>query len=346
MSSAGRSIHSRKSEHIRICVEEDVESGVTTGLERFRLEYDALPEMDLDQVDTSLEFLGKRLHAPVLIGAITGGTAEAGKVNDNLAAAAERLGLGLCLGSQRAMIEEPGAAASYDVRSSHPGVPLVLGNMGAVQLNYGVTADRIQAGMDRLSLDGLIFHLNPLQEAIQPEGDTRFDGLADKLARAVETISRPCLVKEVGAGISRKTARKLASMPLAGIEAAGVGGTSWAKVEAFRAQDPVLAAVGRDLAGFGIPTAEAIQVCREEFGPQRVVIGSGGLRTGLDAAKAIALGADMVALARPLVQAAVESSDAVVQRLRRVIYGLKVVMFCLGARTLDDLRQVPVKRVD
>ncbi len=335
-------IGSRKAEHIRICVEEDVESGISTGFEDIRLEYDALPDVDLDAIDLSVEFLGKRLAAPVLIGAITGGTRQAGQVNANLAQAAERLGIGLCLGSQRARVEDPDQAASYDIRSGHPGVPLVLGNMGAVQLNYGVTADRIQAGVDRLGLDGLIFHLNPLQEAIQPEGDTRFAGLAPKLAHAVETLSVPCLVKEVGAGISATTARKLAKMPLAGVEAAGVGGTSWAKVEAFRADDPVLEAVGRDLAGFGVPTAQAIRFCRQAFGPDRLVIGSGGIRTGLDAAKAIVLGSDVVALARPLVQAAVVSADAVVERLERVIYGLKVVMFCLGVRDVSELKEVQV----
>ncbi len=333
----------RKSDHIRICVEEDVESGLSTGLEDYRFVYDALPELDLEAVDTSCELLGRRLAAPLLVGAITGGTDEAGLVNRNLAEAAERLGIGLCLGSQRAMLEDQGRARTYDVRASFPGIPLLLGNLGAVQLNYGVDAARIRRGLELVPVDGLVFHLNPLQEAIQPEGDTNFAGLREKLAAVLPELPVPCLVKEVGAGISAKTAEKLASLPLAGVEAAGVGGTSWAKVEAYRAVgDPVRLRAGQVLAGFGVPTAEAIRVCRAAFG-DRVVIGSGGIRNGLDMAKAIALGADVAAMARPLVQAAVRSAEAVAEYLEATIFELKVVMFCIGAATVEELKKAQLE---
>ncbi|MCD6498236.1 MAG: type 2 isopentenyl-diphosphate Delta-isomerase [Deltaproteobacteria bacterium] len=333
----------RKGDHIRICLDEDVSSGVPTGLDEYILEYDALPEVNLEDVDIGCSVLGKGLTAPILIGAITGGTSAAGQVNENLAAAAERLSIGMCLGSQRAMLEDASAAATYDVRRRYPEMPLVLGNLGAVQLNYGVSADTIRTGLDLVDVDGLIFHLNPLQEAIQPEGDTRFEGLTDRMAEVIPQLGLPVLVKEVGAGISTRTARKLAELPLAGVEVAGVGGTSWTKVEAFRAPGTTRAAVGHQLASFGVTTAESIVACRKAM-PDRIVVGSGGIRTGYQIAVALALGADAVALARPLLSPAVESAERVVEAIQELILSLKVVMFGCGCRTIEDLKKVRVSR--
>jgi isopentenyl-diphosphate delta-isomerase len=329
----------RKESHIEICLNPVVEGQKTTELDTFVLEYDALPDIDLDAVDLGCELLGKRLRAPVLIGAITGGTGRAATINRNLATAAAKLGVGLCLGSQRAMLEDERLSETFDVRKQRPDLPLVLGNLGAVQLNRGVTAAHIQAGVERLGLDGVIFHLNPLQEAIQPEGDTCFSGLSARLRAVVAELTFPCLVKEVGAGISRRTATKLAAMKLAGVEAAGVGGTSWAMVEAMRGADSVRAQAGRDLAGFGIPTARAVNFCRAAF-PRRTVIASGGIRTGYQAAVALALGANGVALARPLLEPALLSATAVERALAGVIEGLRVTMFCCGCKKLDDLQSV------
>ena len=336
------SIGPRKEQHIDLCLLGDVGSGASTGLGAYSLEYDALPELDLDDVDLSVQILGKHLRAPILIGALTGGTARTGELNGRLARAAARVGAGMALGSQRAMIERPSCTPTFDVRRTAPDLRLLLGNIGAVQLNYGLSLDAIVRAVEAVRADGLVFHLNPLQEAIQPEGDTKFSGLQARLAAAIPSLPVPCLVKEVGHGISPKTAAKLAGLPIAGIETAGVGGTSWARVESRRSPpgSPSETA-GRQLAGFGIPTAAAVRACRAAFG-DRLVIASGGIRTGLDAAVALALGADAVALARPLLVAAADSEDAVVQELERIIAELKIVCFCTGAADLRALRSVRV----
>ncbi|HEY8430325.1 MAG TPA: type 2 isopentenyl-diphosphate Delta-isomerase [Sandaracinaceae bacterium] len=333
----------RKDAHLDVVLNEAVGSnGPAVGLGRYTLEYDALPEIDLDEVDLSVELFGKKLAAPLVIGAMTGGTARAGNINRVLARAAARVGVGMALGSQRAMIVDPGLASTFAVRDAAPDLPLLFGNVGAVQLNYGVGAAAIRAALDAVGADALNLHLNPLQEAIQPEGDTRFSGLAPKIAALIGELSVPVLVKEVGAGISERTAAKLARLPLAGVEVAGTGGTSWAKVESFRAAEgSAQAEVGRRLAGFGVPTAESIRICRRLFG-DRVVVGSGGVRTGMDVAVALALGADVVALAKPLLEAATQGEDACVAALQRLVYELRVICFCTGARTVADLRNVRV----
>lgn len=333
----------RKDHHLDVCLDEDVGSGgPATGLGGYTLEYDALPEIDLADVDLSTTVLGKRLTAPIVIGAMTGGTERAGAINRVLARAAARVGVGMALGSQRAMLVKPELTDSFRVREAAPDLPLLFANIGAVQLNYGVTAAEIEKVVATVGADALNFHLNPLQEAIQPEGDTKFEGLAARMREVIDALDVPVLVKEVGAGIGRRAAAKLAALPLAGIEAAGVGGTSWAKVESFRAPDAsVQAEVGRRLAGFGVPTATSIQNCREAFG-ERLVIGSGGVRSGMDIAVAIALGADVGALARPLLEAAAVSEDQCVHALETLVYELKVICFCTGVSTPKSLRTVPL----
>ncbi len=334
-----KQIESRKEDHIRICLEEPVDSVNRTGLSDFLLEYDALPEIDLDDVDLECEILGKKLSAPLMIGAITGGTDRAARINANLARAAEELGIGLCLGSQRAMIEDPGSAESFDVRKLCPSIPLVLGNMGAVQLKLGVTAEMINKGLSTLEMDGLLFHINPLQEAVQPEGDTQFKALSEKMGEVCSRLEFPCLVKEVGTGISPRTADKLAALPLDGVETAGMGGTSWTLVETFRSGDSAKGWAGRDLVSFGVSTARSIISCRRAFS-DRLVIGSGGIRTGYDAAAAIALGADAVALAKPVLGAALESHESVKRILETIIQGLKLTMFGCGVQTTAELKRV------
>lgn len=335
----------RKNAHLDVVLKEAVgSSGPAVGLGGYTLEYDALPELDLAEVDLSVELFGKRLAAPLVIGAMTGGTTRAGNINRVLARAAARVGVGMALGSQRAMIVKPELTASFAVRDAAPDLPLLFGNVGAVQLNYGVDARAIRVALDAVAADALNLHLNPLQEAVQPEGDTRFSGLAAKIATLAGELAVPVLAKEVGGGISERTAEKLARLPLAGVEVAGTGGTSWAKVESFRAaQDSAQSEVGRRLAGFGVPTAESIRICRRAFG-DRVVVGSGGVRTGMDVAIALALGADVVALAKPLLEAASVSEDACVAALELLVYELRVICFCTGARTIAELRSVRVLR--
>ena len=339
-----RLVSSRKDAHIDICLNEPViASGPAVGLGRYTLEYDAIPEIDLDDVDLSVTILGKKLKAPIIIGAMTGGSERAKAINQRLARAAARAGVGMALGSQRAMISDRSLTHTFEVRDVAPDLPLLIGNVGAVQLNYGVSAEDIAVAVEAVSADALNFHLNALQEAIQPEGDTRFSGLMTHLGRAVEALDIPCLVKEVGAGIGPRAAAKLARLPLAGVEVAGVGGTSWAKVESYRAPDnsPQRHA-GRQLQGFGVSTAASIVACRQAFG-KRLVVASGGIRHGMDVAVALALGADVAALARPLLEAAHESEAAADAALQSLIYQLRVICFCTGAENIAALRALSVR---
>ncbi|MCA9664289.1 MAG: type 2 isopentenyl-diphosphate Delta-isomerase [Myxococcales bacterium] len=336
-------VSKRKDEHIDICLNENVGSSAHTGLSGYTLEYDALPELDLDEIDLSTEVLGKRLRAPIIIGAMTGGTARARGINQRLARAAARAGIGMALGSQRGMVADPSLAETFLVRDVAPDLPLLVGNIGAVQLNYGVDADGINGAMRAVQADAVNLHLNALQEAIQPEGDTRFGGLVARIAEVVPKLEVPALVKEVGAGIAGRTAAKLAPLPIAGIEVAGVGGTSWARVESYRAPAAsVQAEVGRRLAGFGIPTALAIRQCREVLGEERLIVASGGIRSGMDIAVGLALGANVGALARPLLEAAADSEAALQRTLETLIYELRVICFCTGARDVEALRRVRV----
>jgi len=335
-------VQQRKDDHLRICLEEDVGSEISTGLSAYRLEYDALPEVDLDEIDLSVEILGKKLSAPLIIGAMTGGSELAGTLNHSLAKVAARAGIGMALGSQRAMLKDNQIRQTYAVRESAPDLPLLLGNIGAVQLRYGVTVEDLKMLVESVDADALYFHLNPLQEAIQPEGDTNFAGLIERMTDAMNALPFPSLVKEVGAGISPRTAKKLATLPVQGVEASGVGGTSWARVEAYRAAPKSLSAqLGHRLKGFGIPTAQSIQACRQAFA-KRLVIGSGGIRTGMDIAVAIALGADAVAMARPLLESVTRSEEAAEEHIAALLHELRLICFCTGAKNIKELQQVRV----
>ncbi len=341
--SEGAVVSSRKDHHLDVVLQKDVGSrGPALGLGRYTLEYDALPELDLAEVDLSTTILGKSLRAPLVVGAMTGGSERAQSVNARLARAAAKAGIGMALGSQRAMLLRPELRKTFAVRAEAPSLPLLFGNVGAVQLNYGVGKNDIAAMVESVSADALFFHLNPLQEAIQPEGDTRFSGLANRMREVVAALPFPVLAKEVGSGISERTAKKLKNIGLAGVEVAGVGGTSWAHVEAHRAADgTVHAEVGRRLAGFGIETSESLRVVRRVF-DTGVVIASGGIRTGMDVAVALAMGADAVALAAPLLGPAHESDEAVTHALDSILYELRVICFCTGARNIGELRGVRV----
>lgn len=335
-------ISARKDHHLDLCLRADVGSrGPATGLGGWTLELDALPEVDLESVDLSVTLFGRKLRAPILVGAMTGGTERAGVVNRRLARAAARCGVGMALGSQRAMIVRPELGATFAVRESAPDLPLLIANVGAVQLNYGMGVAEIRRAVERVGADAIDVHLNALQEAIQPEGDTRFAGLVAKLGDALPQLGVPAIAKEVGAGISERTARKIARLPFAGVEVAGTGGTSWARVESHRApRASMQAEVGERLAGFGVSTAESVRICRRVLGEGRTVIASGGVRTGMDVAVGIALGADAAALAKPLLAAADESEDAVVRAIETLIFELRVIAFCCGAQDVAALRQV------
>jgi len=340
-----KSRHSRrKEEHLQIALEEDVSFRYpSTGLEEYSLLHCALPEMSLEEVDTSTALLGRKLGIPVLISAMTGGTASAKVINRNLALAAQEAGAGMVVGSQRAAIEEPDLAHTYQVRDVAPDI-LLLANLGAVQLNYGYGVEECRRAVEMIGADGLVLHLNPLQECLQFDGNTDFRGLLAKIEALCRQLPCPVVVKEVGWGISEEVARLLAEAGVAAIDVAGAGGTSWSEVEKHRAPTASARRIAGSFATWGIPTAQAIQMARRGA-PQTPIIASGGIHTGVEAAKAIALGADAVGIGRPLLKLAVVSAEAVAQRLAEIGQELRIAMFCTGARNLAALRRVPVLRL-
>jgi isopentenyl-diphosphate delta-isomerase len=330
----------RKAEHIELALDERTQSTPSGGsyFDDWAFVHEALPELDLAQIDTSVEFLGKRLESPLLVSCMTGGTDGAHRINRNLAEAAERTGVAVGVGSQRKAIEEGSHLDTFRVRQAAPTVPL-LANLGAVQLNYGFRLAECRQAVEMIEADALALHLNPLQEAIQPEGQTDFSGLLVKIAEVAAGLGVPVIVKEVGCGISAATARKLAEAGVRIVDTAGLGGTSWARIEARRADDVPL---GELFAGWGVPTPDSIVQAASVPGLQ--VIGSGGLRNGVDVAKAIALGADLAGMAYPFLGPATESADAVVKKIERTVKELRVAMLCVGARTVRELQKVPIER--
>lgn len=334
-------IGSRKSDHIRINLEEDVRSGLTTGLERYRFTHQALPELDLDQVDLSVELFDKSLSAPILISSMTGGTAQAGQINQILAAAAQETGVAMGLGSQRAAIEQPDLAGTFRVREAAPDV-LLFANLGAVQLNYGYGVDQCRQAVEMIAADGLILHLNALQEAVQPEGDTNFAGLLSKIEAICRALPVPVIAKEVGWGFSRRAARQLREAGVAAIDVAGAGGTSWTQVEMHRAETGSQARLAAAFIDWGIPTAESILNVRQAA-PDMTVFASGGLRDGIDIAKCIALGATLGGMASPFLKAAVRSLDDTILAINEVQREMRVCLFAAGAANLEQLQALDLR---
>jgi isopentenyl-diphosphate delta-isomerase len=326
----------RKRRHLEACLEGPVEYRTrTTGFETLDLPYRALPETDLRAIDTRSEFLGRALSAPLLIGAMTGGARMSATLNRNLAIAAQRVGVGMMLGSQRVMLEDPATLPTFAVRELAPDVPLV-GNLGVAQLNRGYGVAEVTRAIEAIGADGLALHLNPLQEAMQDGGDGDFRDLTPRLARLPAAVGRPLLLKEVGHGLDAGTVAELADAGYAAFDVAGAGGTSWARVEAWVRWGEVRS---EDLAEWGIPTLTALRDARRAA-PSVPLIASGGVRSGLDVAKAIASGASWCALALPPLRPATESADAVERVLRRVIRELRVAMHGAGAPDLAALRRI------
>jgi isopentenyl-diphosphate delta-isomerase len=325
----------RKSRHLDICLDEDVSSSLDAGFAAVRLRHEALPEFALADVSTRTSFLGRPLRAPLVISSMTGGTPRAGEINRSLALAAERTGVALALGSQRAALEDPTLLPTYDVRRFAPSL-LLFANLGAVQLNYGLKVDDARRAVDQVGADGLYLHLNPLQEALQPHGDTNFRGLHAKIAALTRALDVPVIAKGVGSGISVSTATRLLEAGVAAIDVAGAGGTSWARVEGRRAGDPEREALAETFAGWGYTTAEATTALRRAL-PEVPLVASGGVRSGVDVAKALALGADLCGIGLPLLEPATRSADAVAAALGAILDGLRIAMFASGCPTLDAL---------
>jgi len=325
----------RKLRHIDACLTGPVEYvGVTTGFERYRLPYNALTQTNLSTIELGTRFLGAELRAPVLVGAMTGGAELSRTINRNLAEAAQKLGIGMMLGSQRIMLDNDAAARSFEVRELAPDV-LLIGNIGLAQLS-DAAIPKLAAALERVGADALAVHTNPLQEAMQDNGDTDFSGSLDRLRRVAEELPCPVLVKEVGHGIGAEAAEKLRGLPIAAVDVAGAGGTSWARVEQLVRYGEVRYPA---IAEWGVPTAQALQEVRATL-PGMPLVASGGIRTGMDAAKALALGANVVALARPLLAPAIESPAAALDALEGFVEELRVCLHGCGVADLAGLRSL------
>jgi isopentenyl-diphosphate delta-isomerase len=329
-------IDQRKSDHIKINLEQDVRSALTTGLENYRFVHEALPELDLNRIDTSLCLFGKKLHSPILISSMTGGTEEAGEINQRLAEAAQEAGIAMGVGSQRAALEHPEQTPTFSIaRKVAPNI-LLFANLGAVQLNYGYGIDQCQRAVDMIEADALILHLNPVQEAVQDAGDTNFVGLAKKIEDVCRKIKVPIIAKEVGWGFSDKTAKLLANCGVSAIDVAGAGGTSWSQVEMHRAPDDFTRQLAATFVGWGIPTAESILNVKKAV-PDMTVFASGGIKDGLDIAKCIALGATLGGMAGQFLKAAAVSTEKVLEMLKLSKRQIEVAMFASGVGSLDSL---------
>ncbi len=337
-------VERRKEEHIRINLEQDVSfKTLKSGFGDYFFLHQALPEIDLVEVDTTAQVFGKRLSTPLLISSMTGGTARARAINRTLAAAAQEVGMAMGLGSQRAAIEDSALSSTYQVRDVAPDI-LLFANLGAVQLNYRYGLNECRAAVDMCEADALILHLNALQEAVQPEGDGNFGGLLARIEAVCRALPVPVIAKEVGWGFSRETARRLRDAGVAAIDVAGAGGTSWSQVEMYRAPSSRHARVAGAFIDWGIPTAVSLQLCRLGA-PDIPIFASGGIKNGIDVAKSIALGAGLVGIAGDFLRAADRDGlNGVVELAGTITDELRVVMFCSGAADLNALAHTPLYR--
>ncbi len=331
----------RKLTHLEICREREVRARrETTHLDDVMLVHDAAPELSLSEIDLETSLFGKTLAAPILISAMTGGHPATKKINESLAEAAQSLGIGMCVGSQRAAIEDPRMGDSFRVVRDISREMLVVGNIGAPQLLSDDAVDYAQRAVDMIGADALAVHLNPLQEIVQPGGDTKYRGVLDGLERITRALKVPVVVKETGCGISSDVARSLVAAGAAAIDVAGLGGTSWAAVEHYNAlmsKEEVKAHVAETFWDWGIPTAMSIwEVASLKSGA--TLIASGGITNGVDVAKSIALGADLAGIARPLLKPAYSGAPAVRRVLEGVIYELKVASMLTGSRSVSELK--------
>ena len=333
----------RKAAHLNIVASQDVEALETrAGWRRWRFPHAPLPEAHADDLDLSVSLLGHRLAAPLMISGMTGGSERAGQINRRLAAAAQELGLAMGLGSQRAMLEVPELARTFAVRDVAPDI-LLLANVGAVQLNCGVGVDDIRRLIEAVAADALAVHLNVLQELVQPEGDRDWSGLRSKIEGLISAVDVPVLIKETGCGMTGEFARVAREMGAAALDVGGTGGTSWGWIEGFRAADPQRKAIGATFRDWGVPTADALIACREALGPEFPIVATGGVRTGLDAATALALGADVAGMALPFFRAADAGEDGAVGFGRRIVEELRIATLCSGAGSARALRGVPLE---
>lgn len=336
-------IEKRKLRHIRVSLEENVDTDITTGFEDIRFIHRALPEIDLDEVSTEATLFGKRLAAPLIISAITGGISEAGVINKVLAEVAEEKQIGICVGSQRIAIEHPETVPTFSVVREKAPTTFVMGNIGCPQLSLGWGVHEAEKAIDMIEADALALHMNPLQEGIQVDGNTNYRGVYQKITELKNNLTTPLVMKETGAGIAWEEAVKIQKAGASGLEISGVGGTSWSAVEYHIAKEVgkrEMEYLGGALWNWGIPTAVSLVETTQKTGLS--IISSGGIRTGVEVAKSVALGADAGGMAKPFLEKAVQGHEALTEYVDNIIREIKVTMFLVGSRNLDELRKVPV----
>ncbi|MDH5811964.1 MAG: type 2 isopentenyl-diphosphate Delta-isomerase [Candidatus Verstraetearchaeota archaeon] len=337
-------ISDRKLSHIMICRDFDVSYKKGTHLDDVELIHCALPELDLEEIDISTRLFGKTISAPIIISSMTGGHPETKKINERLAKAANKLGIGLCVGSQRAALENPALEDTFRVVREISKDLLVIANIGAAQLLSPKAREYAEEAISMIDADALAVHLNPLQELVQPGGDVRFKGVINALSDLANSLNKPLIVKEIGCGISREVARELVKAGVSAIDVAGAGGTSWAAVEFYNSKqrgDILKSEVAETFWDWGIPTA--MSLCEVlSLKPKLTVISSGGIQNGLHVAKSIALGADLAGIARTLLLPAFSSDEAIVDRLSRIIAELKTSLALVGCRSLVQLKSTPL----
>ncbi len=327
----------RKAEHIRICLEKKAQAKtVTAGFDDIKFVHRALPEINRDDINLSTSFLKKTFSAPFIVGAMTGGTEEAIEINQNIAVAVEHLGLGMGLGSQRAVIENYSLEKTYSVARKAAPNAFLIANIGGIQLVRGYGVNEVKKIVEMIDADAVAIHLNALQEAIQPEGQTTFKGVLSKIGEVASRLDKPVIVKETGAGISAEDAEMLKNVGVAAIDVGGVGGTSFAAVEYYRGEK----ALGEAFWDWGIPTvASVVEVVQSTKLP---VIASGGVRTGIDIAKALTLGANLASIIQPVLETAVKGSKETEHFLSELINELRNVLFLVGAKNIAGLSAVPL----
>lgn len=341
--SENNSSQTKKDNHIQINLTEDISSSKSTRLEDFQLIHQALPELDLAEIDPSTHFLNRCLSYPFLISSMTGGTPKGEKINKALAEVAQAFNIGMGVGSQRIGLEHSEVMHSFKVRDVAPDI-LLLANLGAVQLNNTYSVEHCRRAVDAINADGLILHLNPLQEAVMDGGDTNFSGLLKKISEVCKSIEVPVIVKEVGWGINAKIAKKLIEVGVRVIDVAGTGGTSWSQVEKFRSENKTRKMIADAFKSWGLPTADAIQDIRHLL-PEVPVIASGGIKDGVDAAKCIALGANMIGIAGEFIRAAALSKTHLYEFTKAITQQFKIAMFCTGTKYLSELNHEKISKI-
>jgi isopentenyl-diphosphate delta-isomerase len=329
----------RKAEHIKICLEQKAQARkATAGFEDIQLVHRALPEVDRQKISLSTSFLGKKLSAPLIVGAMTGGTEEATKINASIAAAVEKLGLGMGVGSQRAAIEDQKLEKTYLIARKKAPTAFLIANIGGVQLVHGYGLKEVKKAVEMIDADAVAVHLNAVQETLQPEGQTNFKGVLAKISEIAGELDMPVIVKETGCGISAEDAKALEAAGVKAIDIGGVGGTSFAAVEYYRSTSPNN--MGEDFWDWGIPTAVSLIETTQTV--KIPVIASGGVRSGLDIAKSLALNANLASISQPVLEASVKGAKKTQELLSYLIDELRNVMFLVGAENLESLAKVPV----